>query len=188
MSRSTIIQIVVGVGLLVVLSQTAYTVSETEQVVITQFGEPVGDPVVTLGLHFKVPFIQRTNVFDKRFLEWDGSPNQVPTRDRASRREFMASANESSRRSSPRHIDRPRSCGAKPMRKPPASTPTRTTRTAISTPSRSRLRRTRRRWIPRHSSSWGPTASYSDSWSSHGRGGRHGLRRRCPGSVGHGLA
>ena len=82
MSRSRMIQIVIGVGLLVVLGQTAYTVSEIQQVIITQFGDPVGDPVVTSGLHFKVPFIQRTNVFDKRFLEWDGSPNQVPTKDR----------------------------------------------------------------------------------------------------------
>jgi len=82
MSRVTTIQLVAAVGLLIVLGQTAYTVSETEQVIITQFGDPVGDPVVTPGLHFKVPFVQRTNVFDKRFLEWDGSPNQVPTKDK----------------------------------------------------------------------------------------------------------
>ena len=82
MTRATMIQIAVGVGIAVTLVQTAYTVSETEQVIITQFGDPVGEPVVTPGLHFKVPFIQRTNVFDKRFLEWDGSPNQVPTRDK----------------------------------------------------------------------------------------------------------
>ena len=82
MSRSTMIQVIVAVGILAIIGQTAYTVSETEQVIITQFGDPVGDPVVTPGLHFKVPFIQRINVFDKRFLEWDGSPNQVPTRDK----------------------------------------------------------------------------------------------------------
>jgi membrane protease subunit HflC len=82
MSRITTIQFVVAIVLLVVLSQTAYTVNEIEQVIITQFGDPVGDPVVTPGLHFKVPFIQRINVFDKRFLEWDGNPNQVPTRDK----------------------------------------------------------------------------------------------------------
>jgi membrane protease subunit HflC len=82
MSRVSTIQIVLGIALLVVLGQTAYTVSETEQVILTQFGDPVGDPVVTPGLHFKVPFVQRTNVFDKRFLEWDGSPNQVPTKDK----------------------------------------------------------------------------------------------------------
>ena len=82
MSRVTTVQIVVAIVLLVVLSQTGYTVNETEQVIITQFGDPVGVPVVTPGLHFKVPFIQRINVFDKRFLEWDGNPNQVPTRDK----------------------------------------------------------------------------------------------------------
>ena len=82
MRPSNVMQIVVGIALLILLGQSAYTVSETEQVIITQFGEPVGDPVVTPGLKFKVPFIQRTNVFDKRFLEWDGSPNQVPTKDR----------------------------------------------------------------------------------------------------------
>ena len=82
MSNATTIQIVIGVALLVLLGQSTYTVSETEQVILTQFGEPVGDPVVTPGLKFKLPFIQRTNVFEKRFLEWDGNPNQVPTRDR----------------------------------------------------------------------------------------------------------
>ena len=76
------VQIGVGIVLLVLLGQSAYTVDETQQVIITQFGQPVGDPVDTPGLHFKVPFIQRTNPFEKRFLEWDGSPNQVPTRDR----------------------------------------------------------------------------------------------------------
>jgi membrane protease subunit HflC len=70
------------VAMLIVLMASAFTVSETEQVIITQFGNPVGDPVNEPGLHFKVPFIQQTNVFDKRFLEWDGSPNQVPTKDK----------------------------------------------------------------------------------------------------------
>ena len=82
MNPARVIQIVVGIALLVLLAQTTYTVHETEQVIITQFGEPVGEPIVAPGLHFKLPFIQRINVVDKRFLEWDGSPNQVPTRDR----------------------------------------------------------------------------------------------------------
>ena len=82
MSNSTTIQLIVGVVLLIVLGQSMYTVSETEQVVITQFGDPVGDAVVSPGLNFKIPFIQRVNTFEKRFLEWDGNPNQVPTRDR----------------------------------------------------------------------------------------------------------
>src|SRR5687767_13228033 len=67
---------------LVVLSSAFFTVRESEQVVITQFGKPVGRPVVRPGLHLKVPFIQKANVFEKRFLEWDGSPNQMPTKDK----------------------------------------------------------------------------------------------------------
>ena len=81
MSRNALSLVIVFAGL-VIVGQAAYTVSETEQVIITQFGEPVGDPVVAPGLHFKIPFIQRSNFFEKRFLEWDGNPNQVPTRDK----------------------------------------------------------------------------------------------------------
>ena len=66
----------------VVVSSAAYVVTETDQVILTQFGEPVGDLVSTPGLHFKMPFIQQINRFEKRFLEWDGNPNQVPTRDK----------------------------------------------------------------------------------------------------------
>jgi len=68
-------------GLAVVWS-SFYTVSETEQVVVTQFGEPIGRPVTTPGFHIKAPFIQELNVFEKRWLEWDGNPNQIPTRDK----------------------------------------------------------------------------------------------------------
>ncbi|HSW39925.1 MAG TPA: protease modulator HflC [Acidobacteriota bacterium] len=68
--------------ILVVLTGTVYKVEETQQVVITQFGNPVGDPVLTPGLHLKVPFIQVANFFDKRFLEWTGEATQMPTRDK----------------------------------------------------------------------------------------------------------
>ena len=67
---------------LFLLSQSVYMVTEFNQAIITQFGEPVGEPVIDPGLHFLVPFVQRANMFEKRFLEWDGFPNQVPTRDR----------------------------------------------------------------------------------------------------------
>ena len=79
-TRPTLV-IVLVVGLFLAAS-SAYIVSETNQVVITQFGEPVGEPITEPGLHFKIPFIQNANMFEKRFLEWDGFPNQVPTRDR----------------------------------------------------------------------------------------------------------
>lgn len=73
-----------GMALLAVilLSASTYLVGETQQVIITQLGEPIGSPVTEPGLHFKLPFIQTANVFEKRFLEWDGSPNQMPTRDK----------------------------------------------------------------------------------------------------------
>ena len=59
-----------------------YTVDETEQVVVTQFGKPVGNPVTEAGLHFKMPFIQMVNYFNKNILEWDGDPSQIPTLDK----------------------------------------------------------------------------------------------------------
>lgn len=65
-----------------VVTGTLFIVSETNQVVVTQFGKPVGAPITDAGLHFKVPFIQRAHYFDKRLLEWDGDPNQIPTRDK----------------------------------------------------------------------------------------------------------
>jgi modulator of FtsH protease HflC len=82
MSGKSTIQIVAVLFLLLLLFSSAYLVKETEQVIITQFGEPVGDPVSEPGLHFKLPLIQKTNYFDRRFLEWDGDPNQVPTKDK----------------------------------------------------------------------------------------------------------
>lgn len=74
-----IVVIIVG---LIILGGTLYTVDQTEQVVITQFGEPIGEPITEPGLHFKTPFIQKINSFEKRFLSWDGLPTQVPTKDK----------------------------------------------------------------------------------------------------------
>jgi membrane protease subunit HflC len=65
-----------------ILGGAFYVVNEAQQVVITQFGEPIGEPVTTPGLKFKLPFIQRANYFERRFLEWDGETNQIPTRDK----------------------------------------------------------------------------------------------------------
>jgi membrane protease subunit HflC len=76
---AAVIPVVLGV---LIVGGTLYVVDETQQVVITQFGEPKGDPVTTPGLKVRVPFIQKANYFDKRFLEWDGDPNEVPTRDK----------------------------------------------------------------------------------------------------------
>lgn len=73
---------------LIVLSSSAYTVSQTEQVFITEFGKPVGNPINAdpanneAGLHFKMPFIQQVNRIEKRILEWDGPATEMPTRDK----------------------------------------------------------------------------------------------------------
>jgi len=80
--RSTIfLGLIVVLGFFV-LFLSGFVVDEAEQAIITQFGKPVGDPIVTPGVHFKVPFVQTVHFFDKRFLEWDGSPNQIPTKDK----------------------------------------------------------------------------------------------------------
>ena len=68
--------------LLMVGSGSFYTINEQEQAIVTQFGKPVGDPVTEAGLGFKIPFIQRVNVIEKRILEWDGTPNEMPTKDK----------------------------------------------------------------------------------------------------------
>jgi membrane protease subunit HflC len=73
--------IIIG-AVLILLTNSLYVVKEPEQAIITQFGKPVGDPIVDPGLKFKTPFIQAVHRFDKRFLEWDGDPNQLPTKDK----------------------------------------------------------------------------------------------------------
>lgn len=73
---------IVAVAVLLAIFNPLYVVRETDQVILTQFGDPVGDPVTKPGLNFKIPIIQTVHRFDKRFLEWDGDPNELPTRDK----------------------------------------------------------------------------------------------------------
>ena len=82
--KNALIVVIGIVALLAVLAASGalYIVDETQQVVILQFGQPKGDPDTTAGLKIKLPFIQKANYFDNRFLEWDGDPNEVPTRDK----------------------------------------------------------------------------------------------------------
>jgi membrane protease subunit HflC len=80
--RSLVIGAAFTVLGLATLSSALYTVAETEQVIITQFGEPIGEAITQAGLHVKMPFAQEANVFEKRWLEWNGNANQVPTRDK----------------------------------------------------------------------------------------------------------
>lgn len=67
---------------IMILRSTLYTVDEVEQVIITQFGKPVGAPVTNAGLKAKLPFVQEVNRIDKRVLEWDGDPSDMPTKDK----------------------------------------------------------------------------------------------------------
>ncbi len=80
--QKLIIQLAILAVLFIVIVDAFYLVNETEQVVITQFGKPVGEAKVTPGLKIKLPFIQKINFFEKRYMEWDGDPNQVPTKDK----------------------------------------------------------------------------------------------------------
>ena len=83
-----IILIVAGVLAAILLTSSIYTVDETEQVFITEFGKPVGEPINSdsakneAGLHFKKPFIQEVNRIEKRILGWDGPATEMPTRDK----------------------------------------------------------------------------------------------------------
>lgn len=78
-SKALIIPLVI---VLFVLYQGIFTVDETQQVVVTQFGKPVGDPITEPGLNFKIPFVQTINYFPKNLLQWDGDPSQIPTLDK----------------------------------------------------------------------------------------------------------
>jgi membrane protease subunit HflC len=81
MKSKGMIVIIVAI-IAIILYNAAYTIDETEQVVITQFGRIVGKPKLNPGLNFKVPFIQKANVFPKNLLQWDGDPGQIPTLDK----------------------------------------------------------------------------------------------------------
>jgi membrane protease subunit HflC len=79
--KTAIVVILVFIGL-IVIAESAYVVSEMNQVIVTQFGEPIGGAITKPGVHFKMPFIQKTNYFEKRWLQWEGDANQIPTKDK----------------------------------------------------------------------------------------------------------
>lgn len=81
MNKLTALMVLAAAGFLVMIN-SAYTVSEVEQIIVTQFGKPVGEPVTSAGLKLKIPVIQQINTIDKRVLEWDGSPSDMPTKDK----------------------------------------------------------------------------------------------------------
>jgi len=71
-----------GLVLLLTLSGAFFTMDETEQVIITQFGKPIGEARTNAGLHLKLPFIHEVNRLEKRVLRWDGRPSEMPTKDK----------------------------------------------------------------------------------------------------------
>jgi membrane protease subunit HflC len=73
---------IIAILLIIVISSTIFIVNEKEQAIITQFGKPIRETISDPGVHFKLPFIQKAHLFEKRFLEWDGDPNEVPTKDK----------------------------------------------------------------------------------------------------------
>ena len=81
MNKLATLAAILSVAVFVLIS-SVYTVSEVEQMIITQFGKPVGEPVTTAGLKVKIPFIQQVNPIEKRVLEWDGNPSDMPTKDK----------------------------------------------------------------------------------------------------------
>lgn len=82
MKITTIVLGVIAAFVLLVVTGAFYSVDETKQVIITQFGKPIGEPKTEAGLKFKIPFIQQVNPIEKRILEWDGSPSNMPTKDK----------------------------------------------------------------------------------------------------------
>ena len=80
MTRAVLIVVVLIT--IFVVPGSLYVVHQTEQAIITQFGEPVGDNITEPGLHFKLPWVQKVLRFDKRWLPWDGDANQIPTKDK----------------------------------------------------------------------------------------------------------
>ena len=81
MTRSLSAALAVALVALFMLQAAMFTVAENEQVLITQFGR-IARSEQEPGLHWKSPFVQDIHTFDKRWLEWEGSPNQIPTRDK----------------------------------------------------------------------------------------------------------
>ena len=82
MNPTRIILLLLVLAALITLGSSAYTVRETDTVILTQFGRQIGTPVTDAGLHWKLPFIQSVNRIEKRLLEWDGPVSEMPTMDK----------------------------------------------------------------------------------------------------------
>jgi len=81
-SKNLSLGITAAIILLILIGNPFYVVEEGKQAIITQFGQPIGNPITEAGLHIKIPFIQKVTSFEKRILEWDGYPSEIPTKDK----------------------------------------------------------------------------------------------------------
>lgn len=79
---SSCLAIFIAVAAAIVLFLSCYTVDETEQVIVTRFGKPIGEAITTAGLKFKTPFVDVVNRLEKRIIAWDGQANEMPTQDK----------------------------------------------------------------------------------------------------------
>lgn len=82
MKKNKIVSIIIGLVIIITIINSFYILDERHQVIITQFGNPVGGLTDDAGLHVKIPFIQKVHTFEKRIMEWDGDPKQIPTSDK----------------------------------------------------------------------------------------------------------
>jgi membrane protease subunit HflC len=82
MSNKSAWSLIIVILVVIVLGNSLFFVDETHQVIKTQFGKPVGPAITNAGIHMKLPFIQKANSFEKRWLEWDGDANQITTKDK----------------------------------------------------------------------------------------------------------
>ncbi len=82
MKKKPLALIIIAVVILIAAYQSVFILDETQQAIVTQFGKPVGGPRTDPGINFKTPFIHKVQFFDKRYLKWDGDPNQIPTQDK----------------------------------------------------------------------------------------------------------
>ncbi|CAN5910069.1 protease modulator HflC [soil metagenome] len=82
MRTSQIILLILAFIGIFIAFNSVFILDETQQAIVTQFGRPVGEPRTQPGLHFRLPLVQKVQFFDKRYLEWDGDANQVPTKDK----------------------------------------------------------------------------------------------------------
>lgn len=80
MSRKLAV-LIFGAVVLLIIRASVFTVGEDKQLIVTRFGE-IQQVVTKPGLYFRMPLVTDLHVFEKRWLEWDGEPNQIPTRDK----------------------------------------------------------------------------------------------------------